>query len=572
MTRRRGLSLDDGQVSLFERAEKLPVAKGSTASLKDAITQEVRRPVLDQMVFNIDGHAVEPIADPILARQLGRYDDWREYHAMDRDPAVFDAWRHVESVILNTGFEIQIGRSRTPAAKVLEKFAETLWERLPEGERQAYLMRSLDAAKWGWQPMQVLPDFKAFFNGQPAWLPRRVVEKPAHHFRWTAPTAQNPERSLLFLPALGGKVRVISGEELRCGWITPSYGSVNVPYGDHYPYQSAWILWEALRQTRKDFYQGLPRNFGMLKIKKSSLGVALATAGDSIDWDQLASDVKNLLELYHSGNVIIEAGTYGVEVLSDLNFIQSGNEAIESIARLIRLIITGETLTSDPGDRGTQALGTVHQRVRTDYALAMVASTAEPATSGLFRAFCNLNFGEVDPSDLPTFRSRLRLQVTMSDAMAAYSMGMPLRGGRLAELLGQGMASVIATDPADPETILKKPDALNFQDLLFPTGASDKPTNGSESTMDISLAEKSALTLFLAGQRIERDRGLTVLDAVHRSADSGSAASINHLLGLSASDSSAAASDALGDYVKSLIESFVAQRGASPDPKASPLS
>ncbi len=50
-----------------------------------------------------------------------------------------------------------------------------------------------------------------------------------------------------------------------------------------------------------------------------------------------------------------------------------------------------------------------------------------------------LNFGEeVDPSDLPSFVSWLRLRLNVTTARALYDMGLPLRGRRMAKLLGAG--------------------------------------------------------------------------------------------------------------------------------------
>jgi len=586
MSRRRGLPEDGQQLAMFDGEvvrslpsirdiRPLPI-KSSSAVLSGSIGQEVRRPVLDQYVFHLEGYSVEPFADPILARHLGTYDDHREYQVMDRDPAVSDAWRHVESSVLNHGFEIQVGRSRSPAAKVLERFAETLWDRLDQGERQAYIMRCMDAAKWGWQPLQVLPDTKAKFEGADVWLPSKIVEKPAHHFRWTSPADGKSERALLFLPSLGQRIRKIEGADLEYGWIVPRYGSVNIPYGDHYVYQRAWILWEALRVVRKAYFQGLPRNFGMLKFGPRSLGVGQALVGSTVDWDQVAADIKNLLDLYHNANVVVEVGGYAVEVLSDLNFISAGEQAIKGIETAIRLLVTGETLTSDPGDRGTQALGRVHERVRTDYGLAKVASTVEPATTELFRRYATLNFGEIDPVDLPTLQSRIRLQVSISDVVACYNMGMPIRSGRLAELLGAGMASVIATSEDDPETVLKKPEGVDFASLLFPNqngdGADTESSgdNNMPSGTAMAAQEKAALTLLLARQRIDRDRGLTVMDALNRAADSSSVGNLNSGLSAATADSTKDASVAMADYVGSLLDSFLERRGVLADPKDSP--
>lgn len=568
---------DEHSTALAPRAAA-PLPTG----LAKRLSVEVRRPVLDSFPFyQLRGIDVEPLADPVLVRRLGQYDDHREYQAMNRDPSVAEAWRHVETEILNEGFEIQIGPSRTPAAQRLERFAQFLWSRIPIEQRRVLIMRSLDAAKWGWQPFQVLPDFKAKFEGADVWLPRRVVEKPVWHFRWGLQD-DDGRRPLIFLPNQAATEPVVyDPDAVRLGWLTPSYGSTNIPYGDEYVYSRVWLLWQALKIIRQSFFQGMPRSFGLLQVTRRQGAASAPTASGGVDWDQVTDDIQQIIDVYNSLNVAVEVGDYQLQVLANLNFIEAGDQAVTSLERSIRLGIVGETLTSDVGDSGSRALGTVHAGVRSDYAGAIAGSTAEPMVSGLFEVYSRANFGDVDPDDLPTLVSRIRLKVDLGAVRQIWEMGGRVRVGRLTELIGPGMSSVIATDPANPDEVLEKPAGVDFGSLFFGQDKGANTTNGGkgappankdgqdeeDDALETEPAVKAALAVLAASQRVQRDRGRTVLEA-RRAADTGRRASIDRQLGEAVDDAMAAGEDAESAYVRSLAAAYT--RGRDADPKATP--
>lgn len=75
----------------------------------------------------------------------------------------------------------------------------------------------------------------------------------------------------------------------------------------------------------------------------------------------------------------------------------SPQEAIQDRAdKYCDLLILGQTLTSDPADRGTQALGTVHERIRGDVIQAAADWLASLLNQQLVTAVLELNYGEAD--------------------------------------------------------------------------------------------------------------------------------------------------------------------------------
>lgn len=80
----------------------------------------------------------------------------------------------------------------------------------------------------------------------------------------------------------------------------------------------------------------------------------------------------------------------------------SPQEAIlERADRYCDLLLLGQTLTTDAGDRGTQALGTVHERVRGDI-LSAAADWLAGTLQQLVRSIVRLNYG--DEEMLPELR------------------------------------------------------------------------------------------------------------------------------------------------------------------------
>jgi len=90
------------------------------------------------------------------------------------------------------------------------------------------------------------------------------------------------------------------------------------------------------------------------------------------------------------------AGTQ-FEIKTDLQHAsRSAHQALLDAAdKLVDILIKRQTLTTDAGDRGTQALGVVHQGVRADRIMAVAGHAAKIINRQLLPAICRLNFGDV---------------------------------------------------------------------------------------------------------------------------------------------------------------------------------
>jgi phage gp29-like protein len=101
---------------------------------------------------------------------------------------------------------------------------------------------------------------------------------------------------------------------------------------------------------------------------------------------------------------------------------------LEIADRVCDIAILRQTLTTDAGDKGTQALGTVHQAVRADVIQEASNWVARVLNSQFVPAFCRLNFG--DETMCPWFAPSMK-QVKDAESLARrdqilFQMGVPL--------------------------------------------------------------------------------------------------------------------------------------------------
>jgi phage gp29-like protein len=89
------------------------------------------------------------------------------------------------------------------------------------------------------------------------------------------------------------------------------------------------------------------------------------------------------------------AGTQ-FEIKTDLQHAsRSAHQALLDAAdKIVDILIKRQTLTTDAADRGTQALGVVHQGVRADRIMAVAGHAARIINRQLLPAICRLNFGD----------------------------------------------------------------------------------------------------------------------------------------------------------------------------------
>lgn len=426
-----------------------PQQRLTRQNIDRAIEQEVKsRP--NDVLWNRGIQGVLPNRDPvltILAPATGQvqYRDERIYQAMPKVvPKIADARRHLSSEIFSHDFEIVAGRSGDNEAKMLAEYAQHVWTRLPH--RRTVLRLLEDAWFFGWRPMQVIVDKDATIGGRSGlWAPARIVNKPWHMVRFT-------ERgTLVWLPEFSSEAIEYSDTARALGWLTPTCGDIDHEYGDGL-YSRLWMLYYVRKQFEQRFQLTVDRQMGSLKVKNETNGGAAVS--DAID--EIKEDLQQIIRYYNAHNVLVEVAGWTLEMVSHAQDIVGPSLAVHRYYdEQIQTLVCGEVLTSNPGDRGTQALGTVQRDVKTDYALECSLESIEEPFSEMLARFIAANFGQVNPESLPRLVNRLRLRPSADVVQRLFDMGAKIRGRRLAELYGAD--GLIAGDDEDPsEVILEK--------------------------------------------------------------------------------------------------------------------
>ena len=439
---------------------------------------------LGQEVEDHTGQAVSfqdvvPNNDPVLrfiAPLAGeKYSDERVYSNMERtESKTLDARRHLSTEIFGHGFEILPGESGSSGAQLLHDFATEMWNRIPS--RLTMMKRMLDAYFYGWAPLQVIVDTEATFQGRSVWMPKRIVNKPHDKVRFLR------DGGLVWAPwSVSNQGRIFTEQERHLGWLTPRVGCLDHEYGRGLHSDAFLLVW-AKKQLFRKFQTGVDRQMGMPKASKSSLN------GKTVDaaLKDVQAELAAILDQLNSSNILVEAGGWKLDFITDLSFISGGLEALTYLDERIMTLYCGEILTSNPGDRGTQALGTVHRSVKTDYAKELSQECIEEPITELMHAYAAANFGEIDPADMPTLANRMHLQVNAEHVRLLFDMGAPIDARRLSDRMG--VAALLPDDPTNPDPeaiILTKQPAPQPTNLPANNQGGDPHADDNEQDEDV---------------------------------------------------------------------------------------
>jgi len=435
----------------------------------------LRKEVLPPGGQPFGGVNVIPNNDPVL-RYLSQYGDERAYIAMEEsEPKIYDAWMHRTKKLLSTPTELRMGKSKSSGAVLIHEFGIEQLKRIRRWHDVQTLM--LDGRKWGWRPMQILLDTEATFRGRPAWFASKLVDKPPQRFRFT------DDGGMVMTDGLFRPTEIIQGPQLELGWLLCVSGSINSPYGTAI-YRKIWFLWYLKNRFMQKFAQGMERSQGMVKATRGAIGNPELPGDGAKAMSEVVAELTDALDFLNSNNVLVQSGGWNLEMITDLAFSQGWLQALEYVDDAIQTSIVGETLTSDAGDRGTQALGTVHAGVRSDYAIDD-ASYLEDVVDIFLEKMIRANFADVDPADLPKFHSHVKTRLDLTDVRSLYDMGAPVDGDRVAEL-----ASVpLNKGESDEPLILQKPSGDALAGLLgaasqqFPPKKEDEEGDDPEDRM-----------------------------------------------------------------------------------------
>lgn len=122
-------------------------------------------------------------------------------------------------------------------------------------------------------------------------------------------------------------------------------------------------------------------------------------------------------------------------------------KAVEFFNRQKSKSVLGQTLTTEQGDSGSYALGSVHDRVRADLTRLDCILLDETLTRDFIIPLINANFGR--QKSYPRFVSEPRLLAGLDDLKKLYDMGVPMGVGELYKAAG-------IPEPSKSDSVLVK--------------------------------------------------------------------------------------------------------------------
>lgn len=284
-----------------------------------------------------------PDPDPVL-RQRG--DDATVLEALTADDKVFSSIQGRKIKTLNkSNFRFEPGHEEdqdpTPEAVALTRAITKDLERV---NLRNLFSEILDAPYYGYTPVEIIWRLDGG-----AYRIDRVEGKPRSWFTFDA------KNRLCFRGEDMADARPVHPFKFVLPQHFPTYEN---PYGLRILSRCLWPV--AFKQGGVEFLMRFAEKFGQpWVVGEARPGALLPERQEMLS--ALASMVRDAVAVVSGGSKVTVHEATGKAGDLHTGIVELFNSAIAQV-------IQGQTLTQDVGDRGTQALGTVHQKVLEDYA------------------------------------------------------------------------------------------------------------------------------------------------------------------------------------------------------------
>ena len=451
---------------------------GQTARLNRRLEREVVPWSNQDMQLGRFG-SVTAITNPDPILNYAAHSDESEWRKMERDPTVYNAKQKRVNRLLSFGSELSRPDRETPANKIIH---EAVLLNLKSIQKLGTVLRcALDAVYWGWRPMEATYK-RVLFKGRPIWVQHDIREKNPEEFAFTI------DRELMWHGgsySMGSEV-VFNRRADPFKWFVSTSGSTNNPYGNAL-YRAVWLPAYLLARFDELLATGVQRSVGIVKVTNSGGGTSKAGSfmdGVSPSINKTAAEVveetRNALKVLNDYGILGTIGGMMIELVTDVKAVEAWIMPVDKCKQEIELAVTGQTLTSKIDGNGSRAAAETHMDVLDFNAKSDAQETEQPfVNDGLIARFLELNFGEVDPEDVPKWRSKIGSQVSLDAAEKLWNMGAALDGGRVAQDAGVPLAE----GQSGEKVVLKKAEPVQASageqgKLPFgkePAATSDKP-------------------------------------------------------------------------------------------------
>jgi len=368
--------------------------------------------------------------DPVLLYIANN--DERAYRIMERNDSAVKAGRqNRDNNLLNPGFSIRKGSSKSRGSKTLHEFTINWFKRIKK--LQTFRIRSLDAMYQGFRPFENTFS-EISFRSKPYLAPISPKEKNQENFRFTE------QRDLAYFDRQKREYVIFENEIARLKWFIPSYGSLDIPQGVGI-YQSVFLIYFAKSKFFEMFSQGMQRSLGMVKAKQTGFGGMVAPAASRATeeaanaqevFSSVVRDITEIIEVLNSSNILVEKAGWTLDFLNNVSFADGWIKALDYVDKQITLIVASEILSFQEGKFGSRAQSVMHAESGNKTAMVDGGWFDSEWNDNFILPVLEYNFGEIDPDDAPKQISHCRIPLTLADVKTAYNMGMKLDADEIA--------------------------------------------------------------------------------------------------------------------------------------------
>jgi hypothetical protein len=447
---------------------------GQTARLSRRLEREVVPWTNEDFAFGrMGGFAALTNPDPVLA-YLAKSDE-SEWRKMARDPIVWTATAKRKNRLLSFGSELTRPRRETPANKII--YDALLLNLQSIRKFSAVQSHMLDAVFWGFRPMEVCYAQK-MFNGRRIWVQEFIRDKYPEDF------AFNIDRELIWTGGNRLKGEVLLNKKAdRFKWIVASSGSLDNPYGVA-GYGPIWLPTFLKARFQELLASGVQRSIGIIRVTNTGQGGLSAKFQKQVTApaaaktaNEIVAETRDAMKVLNEYGILGTVGGLAIDLVTDIEAVEAWLLPIEACDREIELGLTGQVLTSTPGDNGSRSAAETALEVIDTHCKADARNVLEPTINDdLLAAFLALNIGEVDPEDISKWRTKIGTQANLDAAEKMWRMGAPIDGSRVAQDAGVPLAE---KDDGEP-IVLQKSASSGVQDELPFDDAADKKEDSGE--------------------------------------------------------------------------------------------
>jgi hypothetical protein len=372
----------------------------------------------------IPGSAFMPRADHVL-RHLAQASDEREYQRMiDTETSISSAIDQRITGLLEEGWEWAPGASGSTLAHAHADFVGSFTSD-PDLRLATVLREMVETIFLGWRPCETIWKVEPW-GGAPRLVPSRIICHEPHRFKFTTD-------GKLAMTQTGGLAMAmlfdLEDPTVALKWQIATAGSTRSPYGRSW-LQKMWLLWFVRHEFAKMTDKAIARALGVFRAKYTAGKLGESVPGSVA---QITDELSKVFSVLDANNVLVELSGWSLEAV-DFKTDLVGN--LDTLFRYyddqFRIAIVGQTLTSSQGQRGSQALGRVHQQVLAGYQRSD-GRQLQVWMNTLARRMIEANFGPQDPRDFPSFTLRMFSRPDLEATAMFYNMRGPIDGAKFAE-------------------------------------------------------------------------------------------------------------------------------------------